>query len=96
MNGAAHQPLHITTGASHSHAIHPQLLSQAVTHQRDRVRDRDRDYDLVGLDGNVYGSCILFPGDALDCGGGTAPKYVRRKFRCLTEFTAAQIIAASG
>ncbi|RYP11347.1 hypothetical protein DL765_007810 [Monosporascus sp. GIB2] len=58
---------------------------------------QDRNYDMIGLDGNVYGNCILFPGNSYDCvnpliGGFSGT----RKFRCLTEFTAAQIKAEWG
>ncbi|KAK0666416.1 hypothetical protein QBC41DRAFT_230614 [Cercophora samala] len=58
---------------------------------------KDRNYDLIGLDGNVYGNCFPFPGFEYDCsdfltGGFTGT----RKFRCLTEFTAAQIKATWG
>jgi len=58
---------------------------------------KDRNYDMYGLDGNVYGNCFPFPGFSYDCdnfatGGFTGT----RKFRCITEFTAAQIKAAWG
>ncbi|KAL2024989.1 hypothetical protein VTK56DRAFT_3688 [Thermocarpiscus australiensis] len=51
---------------------------------------KDRNYDMIGLDGNVYGNCILFPGHTYDCDSERGD----RKFRCLTQFTADQIHAA--
>ncbi|KAI1840405.1 hypothetical protein JX265_007206 [Neoarthrinium moseri] len=53
---------------------------------------KDRNYDMIGLDGKVYGNCILFPGDDYECIDPVIGAYSGgRKFRCLTEFTAAQI-----
>ncbi|KAH7353284.1 hypothetical protein B0T11DRAFT_300447 [Plectosphaerella cucumerina] len=55
-------------------------------------RDRGHPYKMYGLDGKVYGECIMFPGHSYVCPSlGTLSG--RRKFRCLTQFTAAQIIA---
>ncbi|GJC91479.1 hypothetical protein CH63R_01455 [Colletotrichum higginsianum IMI 349063] len=51
---------------------------------------KDRGYKMYGLDGKVYGECILFPGHNYRCDAfGITEGY--RKFRCLTQFTARQI-----
>ncbi|KAJ3544732.1 hypothetical protein NM208_g2903 [Fusarium decemcellulare] len=53
---------------------------------------QDRNYEMIGLDGKVYGQCILFPGNSYECRDGPFGGFFgTRKFRCLTEFTAAQI-----
>ncbi|RYP31770.1 hypothetical protein DL767_005590 [Monosporascus sp. MG133] len=52
-------------------------------------------YDMIGLDGRVYGHCILFPANTYFCSIGIMTRSGHRKFRCLTEFTAAQINAAN-
>ncbi|KAK4646082.1 hypothetical protein QC761_207195 [Podospora bellae-mahoneyi] len=58
---------------------------------------KDRNYDMYGLDGNVYGNCFPFPGFEYECGDPFLGGFTgTRKFRCLTEFTAAQIKAAWG
>lgn len=56
-------------------------------------KDRGHPYKMYGRDGKVYGECIVFEGHSY--------RYVtagvlagRRKFRCLTQFTAAQISAS--
>lgn len=46
---------------------------------------------MYGLDGNVYGECILFPGNSFNCPAGGGPMVGHRKFRCLTQFSASQI-----
>ncbi|KAF1974935.1 hypothetical protein BU23DRAFT_597921 [Bimuria novae-zelandiae CBS 107.79] len=50
---------------------------------------KDRNLDMIGLDGNVYGNCIVFPGDDFDCRTDLAFRYGKRMFRCLTAITAA-------
>ncbi|KAF1966180.1 hypothetical protein BU23DRAFT_332405 [Bimuria novae-zelandiae CBS 107.79] len=55
---------------------------------------KDRNWEMTGLDGNVYGNCILFPGDDYSCGQGISGRSGVRKFRCLTQFTAQQIYDA--
>lgn len=47
---------------------------------------------MYGLDGNVYGECIMLPGHSYRCPDAGVLSG-RRKFRCLTQFTAVQIIA---
>lgn len=47
---------------------------------------------MYGLDGKVYGECFPFPGVTYNCGPGGLMEG-RRKFRCITRFTAAQIYA---
>ncbi|KZL81219.1 hypothetical protein CI238_11100 [Colletotrichum incanum] len=55
---------------------------------------KDRGCKMYGLDGKVYGECIVFPGNNYRCDafGITTG---RRKIRCLTNFTARQITAAN-
>ena len=53
---------------------------------------RDRNYDMYGLDGKVYGHCFPFPGKEYgDDGGGCGLTFGRREgnraMRCLTSFT---------
>jgi hypothetical protein len=52
---------------------------------------KDRDYKMYGVDGNVYGRCIVFPSDDYFCAGVAGSRQGVRKFRCLTQFTAKQI-----
>ncbi|KKY34897.1 hypothetical protein UCDDA912_g05133 [Diaporthe ampelina] len=55
---------------------------------------KDRGRTMVGLDGNTYGNCIVFPDGDYDCNsifGGKEQHHGYRKFRCLTQFTADQI-----
>ncbi|KAH6638669.1 hypothetical protein BKA67DRAFT_615057 [Truncatella angustata] len=52
---------------------------------------KDRGYTMVGLDGNTYGNCILFPKHTYDCEESGTYRYAERKFRCLTQFTADQL-----
>ncbi|KAF5559810.1 hypothetical protein FPHYL_6910 [Fusarium phyllophilum] len=55
---------------------------------------KDRNYDMYGLDENVYGNCVPFPGNEYSCNQGQAIFDGVRKFRCITEFTVDQIEAA--
>ncbi|KAF2445046.1 hypothetical protein P171DRAFT_485118 [Karstenula rhodostoma CBS 690.94] len=57
---------------------------------------KDRNFDMVGLDGNVYGNCIVFPGDDFQCSEGTYSNGGKRMFRCLTDITVQNIIDANG
>ncbi|KAI1847967.1 hypothetical protein JX265_001972 [Neoarthrinium moseri] len=57
---------------------------------------KDRNYDMIGLDGNTYGNCILFPGDDFFCSTAVETFSGRRRFRCLTQFTAPEIDAGDG
>jgi hypothetical protein len=50
---------------------------------------------MIGLDGKVYGHCILFPAVNRYCFAFFLVMDVERKFRCLTSFTASQINAAT-
>ncbi|GAB1313576.1 Small secreted protein [Madurella fahalii] len=54
---------------------------------------KDRGRSMVGLDGNTYGNCIVFPNGDYNCpvAGQIFRIEGRRKFRCLTRFTAAQL-----
>ncbi|KAG6358206.1 hypothetical protein INS49_014090 [Diaporthe citri] len=55
---------------------------------------KDRGRTMVGLDGNTYGNCIVFPDGDYDCNSifnGKEQHHGYRKFRCLTQFTADQI-----
>jgi hypothetical protein len=56
-------------------------------------KDRDPKYQLFGLDGNVYGDCMLFPGNTFSCeyASGFGQWNGHRKFRCLTRYTATEI-----
>lgn len=49
-------------------------------------------YEIYGLDGSIAGTCILFPGHDFQCSRPLNVISGVRKFRCLTEFTAQQII----
>jgi hypothetical protein len=51
---------------------------------------KDRNFDMIGLDGNTYGNCILFPGDDYQC-SGVPIQNGARKFRCLTQYTVGDI-----
>jgi hypothetical protein len=48
---------------------------------------KNRNYEMIGLDGKVYGRCIPFPGAFYE----EFINHGRRKFRCLTRFTAADL-----
>jgi hypothetical protein len=48
---------------------------------------KNRNYEMIGLDGKVYGRCIPFPGHNFEYW----PMQGWRKFRCLTSFTAKDI-----
>lgn len=52
---------------------------------------RDRDGELVDLDGNVVGLCYPFPGPKLDCGTSVGRIEGVRKLRCETDYTAEDI-----
>ncbi|KAK4174568.1 hypothetical protein QBC36DRAFT_191968 [Triangularia setosa] len=56
-------------------------------------KNRGHPYKMYGLDGRVYGECILFPGDDYHCTKAIETRSAVRKFRCLTSFTVAQIKA---
>lgn len=73
----------------------PQALRDGLANARKALyRDRGHPYKMYGRDGKVYGECIMFPDDSYNCvSAGTLSG--RRKFRCLTQFTAAQIKAAN-
>ncbi|KAK0702893.1 hypothetical protein B0T21DRAFT_416769 [Apiosordaria backusii] len=58
-------------------------------------KNRGHPYKMYGLDGNTYGECILFPGDDFHCSKGVETRSGVRKFRCLTQFTVAQIRAGN-
>ncbi|KAK4649729.1 uncharacterized protein QC761_0024350 [Podospora bellae-mahoneyi] len=58
-------------------------------------KDRGHPYKMYGLDGRTYGECILFPGVDFHHTRGLQTRSAVRKFRCLTQFTAAQIKAAA-
>jgi hypothetical protein len=51
---------------------------------------------MYGLDENVYGRCIPFPGDDYLCAGLFGSRQGVRKFRCLTRFTAHDITSTWG
>ncbi|KAF1974803.1 hypothetical protein BU23DRAFT_553048 [Bimuria novae-zelandiae CBS 107.79] len=57
---------------------------------------KDRNFDMIGLDGNVYGTCIVFPGDDFSCSAGNYSNGGKRMFRCLTAFTVQDFIAGNG
>ncbi|KAK4171588.1 hypothetical protein QBC36DRAFT_199019 [Triangularia setosa] len=57
-------------------------------------KDRGHPYKMYGLDGRTYGECILFPGVNFHHLRFAETRSGVRKFRCLTQFTAAQIRAA--
>ncbi|KAK3395114.1 hypothetical protein B0H63DRAFT_492117 [Podospora didyma] len=58
---------------------------------------KGRAYRMYGLDGKVYGKCMLFPAHKYTCGNPITSGFTgTRKFRCLTEFTTDQIKAAWG
>ncbi|KFY97931.1 hypothetical protein V500_01849 [Pseudogymnoascus sp. VKM F-4518 (FW-2643)] len=48
---------------------------------------KNRNYDLIGLDGKTYGNCFAYPYGDFDCPGEQG----HRKFRCLTSSTASQL-----
>ncbi|EON96202.1 hypothetical protein UCRPA7_8305 [Phaeoacremonium minimum UCRPA7] len=53
---------------------------------------KDRGWTMVGLDGNTYGDCIVFPNGDYNCHDSIyyfLEGY--RKFRCLTKFTAGDL-----
>ncbi|KAK4096695.1 hypothetical protein N658DRAFT_489752 [Parathielavia hyrcaniae] len=52
-------------------------------------------YDMIGLDGRVYGNCDPFPGDDYLCTYLIQTISGVRKFRCYTQFTAGQINSAN-
>ncbi|VBB73788.1 Putative protein of unknown function [Podospora comata] len=54
-------------------------------------KDRGHPYKMYGLDGRIYGECILFPGVNFHHLRFVETRSGVRKFRCLTQFTAAQI-----
>ncbi|KAL5390593.1 hypothetical protein DPSP01_001668 [Paraphaeosphaeria sporulosa] len=60
---------------------------------------KDRNYDMIGLDGNTYGNCIPFPGDDFQCNYplplGVQTLSGARYFRCLTDITAQQLNEAN-
>lgn len=49
---------------------------------------------MIGLDGKVYGNCDPFPDNDFSCTSLSVHLEGRRKIRCYTQFTAAQINAA--
>ncbi|KAF2838799.1 hypothetical protein M501DRAFT_992747 [Patellaria atrata CBS 101060] len=54
---------------------------------------KNRGRSMIGLDGNAYGNCIVFPNGDYNCpvAGQVFRIEGRRKFRCLTRFTAPQL-----
>ncbi|KAK3898269.1 hypothetical protein C8A05DRAFT_38144 [Staphylotrichum tortipilum] len=55
---------------------------------------RDRgSYDMIGLDGKVYGNCDPFPSVDFFCGGAFSSYTGNRKMRCYTQVSAAEISA---
>ncbi|KAH7040902.1 uncharacterized protein B0I36DRAFT_311727 [Microdochium trichocladiopsis] len=52
---------------------------------------KDRNWSMIGQDGNSYGDCMVFPHGDVDCWYGPYHIRSRRKFRCLTRFTADNI-----
>ncbi|KAJ4352466.1 uncharacterized protein N0V89_007814 [Didymosphaeria variabile] len=61
---------------------------------------KDRNYDMIGLDGNTYGNCVPFPGDDYQCNYplplGDRVLSGARFFRCTTDLTAQQINEVNG
>ncbi|OAG13147.1 uncharacterized protein CC84DRAFT_1079851, partial [Paraphaeosphaeria sporulosa] len=57
---------------------------------------KNRNWDMIGLDGNVYGNCIPFPNHDIQCSRGLWSVGGKRMFRCLTRFTVYDFIAANG
>lgn len=51
---------------------------------------------MEGLDGNVYGNCIVFPGDDFQCSDGLKSVGGVRLFRCLTDVTVQNLIDTNG
>ncbi|KXJ86406.1 hypothetical protein Micbo1qcDRAFT_209099 [Microdochium bolleyi] len=51
---------------------------------------KDQGWSMIGRDGNAYGNCIVFPQGDFECKLATGWNHIatRRKFRCLTRFTA--------
>jgi hypothetical protein len=52
-------------------------------------------YDMIGLDGRVYGNCDPFGGDDFLCTHLVQTIGGYRKFRCHTQFTAGQFNSAN-
>jgi len=48
-------------------------------------------YEMIGLDGRVYGNCDPFPGDDFRCPGEFSSISATRKFRCYSSWTAGDI-----
>ncbi|KAK1988140.1 hypothetical protein LZ30DRAFT_777005 [Colletotrichum cereale] len=49
---------------------------------------KNRGRSMMGLDGNAYGNCIVFPNGDYNCPLAGLKVEGRRKFRCLTKYTA--------
>ncbi len=48
-------------------------------------------YEMIGLDGRVYGNCDPFPGHDFACHGEFTSISATRKFRCYSSWTAGDI-----
>jgi hypothetical protein len=57
---------------------------------------KNRNFDMIGLDGNVYGHCLPFPNHDLQCSAGLYTSGGKRMFRCLTSFTIYDFINTNG
>ncbi|KAH7034613.1 uncharacterized protein B0I36DRAFT_346524 [Microdochium trichocladiopsis] len=54
----------------------------------DWTLSKNRGWSMIGRDGNSYGDCMVFPQGDVTCWFGGYHIQSRRKFRCLSRFTA--------
>ncbi|KAH7368801.1 hypothetical protein B0T11DRAFT_316869 [Plectosphaerella cucumerina] len=54
-------------------------------------KSRGHPYKMYGLDGNVYGDCVVYSGEQFHCANFGAI-HGHRKFHCRTRFTTQQIL----
>lgn len=87
-------PMPSSRFSSESYVIlcEPEILESRAVLTSQTAIYKDRNYDMVGLDGRSYGRCIPFPGDDIECSEFTRFVGGQRKFRCLTQFTVRDII----
>jgi len=87
-------PMSSSSFSPESHVIfcEPEIFEIRAAPTSQTAIYKDRNYDMVGLDGRSYGRCIPFPGDDISCSEVLRSVGGKRQFRCLTRFTVKDII----
>jgi hypothetical protein len=67
------------------------LMGSASDSETLAIYENRGSYDMIGLDGRVYGNCDPFPDDDFFCSTFVRTITAKRMFRCYSSWTAGDI-----